>query len=159
MADSSVCGGTRFRLLLGENGDSESIIRTKAFEGGVLALPGRGTSHHEVESCHGSQAVWFKTSKWASINRRVGIPMIPSNICRSTFLPVTSEFTRERQAHLQWERMKNSEMTVIVVEKMKPSSLRYSHFYSRGPPRPTPANCGRNSPGAPSFLPPSSRRR
>ncbi|KAH9986058.1 pyridoxal phosphate-dependent transferase [Russula vinacea] len=29
-----------FRLLLGENGDSESVIRTKAFEGGVLALPG-----------------------------------------------------------------------------------------------------------------------
>jgi tryptophan aminotransferase len=33
-------GATRFRLLLGENGDSESVIRTKAFEGGVLALPG-----------------------------------------------------------------------------------------------------------------------
>jgi tryptophan aminotransferase len=30
----------RFRLLLGENGDSESVIRNKAFEGGVLALPG-----------------------------------------------------------------------------------------------------------------------
>jgi tryptophan aminotransferase len=30
----------RFRLLLGEDGDSANIIRTKAFEGGVLALPG-----------------------------------------------------------------------------------------------------------------------
>jgi tryptophan aminotransferase len=30
----------RFKLLLGENGDSESVIRTKAFAGGVLALPG-----------------------------------------------------------------------------------------------------------------------
>ena len=30
----------RFRLLLGEEGDSTSIIQTKAFEGGVLALPG-----------------------------------------------------------------------------------------------------------------------
>jgi len=29
-----------FRLLLGEDGDSASVIRTKAFEGGVLALPG-----------------------------------------------------------------------------------------------------------------------
>jgi len=29
-----------FRLLLGEDGDSASIIQTKAFEGGVLALPG-----------------------------------------------------------------------------------------------------------------------
>jgi tryptophan aminotransferase len=40
MANSSAYGVTRFRLLLGENGDSESVIRTKAFEGGVLALPG-----------------------------------------------------------------------------------------------------------------------
>ena len=31
---------TRFRLLLGKDGDSEIVIRTKAFEGGVLALPG-----------------------------------------------------------------------------------------------------------------------
>lgn len=32
---------TRFKLLLGsEEGDSESIIRTKALEKGVLALPG-----------------------------------------------------------------------------------------------------------------------
>jgi hypothetical protein len=30
----------RFRLMLGRDGDSASIIRTKAFEGGVLALPG-----------------------------------------------------------------------------------------------------------------------
>ena len=30
----------RFRLLLGEDGDSASVIQTKAFEGGVLALPG-----------------------------------------------------------------------------------------------------------------------
>jgi DNA-binding transcriptional MocR family regulator len=30
----------RFKLLLGEDGDSESVIRTKAFAGGVLALPG-----------------------------------------------------------------------------------------------------------------------
>lgn len=30
----------RFRLLLGEECDSASVIRTKAFEGGVLALPG-----------------------------------------------------------------------------------------------------------------------
>lgn len=30
----------RFILLLGEDGDSASVIRTKAFEGGVLALPG-----------------------------------------------------------------------------------------------------------------------
>jgi len=29
-----------FRLLLGKDGDSEIVIRTKAFEGGVLALPG-----------------------------------------------------------------------------------------------------------------------
>lgn len=29
-----------FKLLLGEDGDSESVIRTKAFAGGVLALPG-----------------------------------------------------------------------------------------------------------------------
>ncbi|KAI9439543.1 pyridoxal phosphate-dependent transferase [Lactarius indigo] len=29
-----------FKLLLGKDGDSESIIRTKAFRGGVLALPG-----------------------------------------------------------------------------------------------------------------------
>jgi len=29
-----------FRLLLGEDGDSANIIQTKAFEGGVLALPG-----------------------------------------------------------------------------------------------------------------------
>jgi tryptophan aminotransferase len=40
VANRKVYGVTRFRLLLGENGDSESIIRTKAFEGGVLALPG-----------------------------------------------------------------------------------------------------------------------
>ena len=33
-------GATRFRLLLGKDGDSEIVIRTKAFEGGVLALPG-----------------------------------------------------------------------------------------------------------------------
>jgi tryptophan aminotransferase len=33
-------GVTRFRLLLGKDGDSEIVIRTKAFEGGVLALPG-----------------------------------------------------------------------------------------------------------------------
>jgi tryptophan aminotransferase len=32
--------GRRFRLLLGEDGDSASVIRTKAFENGVLALPG-----------------------------------------------------------------------------------------------------------------------
>ena len=32
---------TRFKLLLGnEEGDSESIVRTKALEKGVLALPG-----------------------------------------------------------------------------------------------------------------------
>jgi tryptophan aminotransferase len=30
----------RFRLLLGEDGDSACVIQTKAFEGGVLALPG-----------------------------------------------------------------------------------------------------------------------
>jgi tryptophan aminotransferase len=30
----------RFRLLLGEDGDSARVIQTKAFEGGVLALPG-----------------------------------------------------------------------------------------------------------------------
>lgn len=30
----------RFRLLLGDDGDSASIIQTKAFQGGVLALPG-----------------------------------------------------------------------------------------------------------------------
>jgi tryptophan aminotransferase len=30
----------RFRLLLGEDGDSASVIQTKAFEEGVLALPG-----------------------------------------------------------------------------------------------------------------------
>ena len=30
----------RFKLLLGEDGDSASLIRTRAFEGGVLALPG-----------------------------------------------------------------------------------------------------------------------
>ena len=32
------CG--RFKLLLGEGETSESLIRTKAFERGVLALPG-----------------------------------------------------------------------------------------------------------------------
>ena len=31
---------TRFKLLLGEDGDSARVIQTKAFEGGVLALPG-----------------------------------------------------------------------------------------------------------------------
>jgi len=30
----------RFKLLLGKDGDSAKIIQTKAFEGGVLALPG-----------------------------------------------------------------------------------------------------------------------
>ena len=30
----------RFKLLLGNDGDSTSVIRTKAFAGGVLALPG-----------------------------------------------------------------------------------------------------------------------
>ena len=40
VASNIAYGVTRFRLLLGEDGDSESVIRTKAFEGGVLALPG-----------------------------------------------------------------------------------------------------------------------
>jgi len=33
-------GECRFELLLNEDTDSESVIRNKAFAGGVLALPG-----------------------------------------------------------------------------------------------------------------------
>ena len=39
--DDLLSVASRFKLLVGEGeGDSESIIRTKAFEKGVIALPG-----------------------------------------------------------------------------------------------------------------------
>ena len=46
----------RFRLLLGKDGDSEIVIRTKAFEGGVLALPGT------VFFANGSRTAYVRAS-------------------------------------------------------------------------------------------------